>query len=459
MQQNPNGETLKFCYQCGTCTSACPISKFLGVYRPSKILELAKLGIRGLPQSSAFLFCSACTLCTKGCPQGVKVHGVMQALKDLAAEDEDVRAYIADGFDDAMDALAEGMPLPVTYGWICLRPEGALGPAVRAAFDRVLAAPAQKTAPAPDAPEIAVVGSGPAGLTAAWALAKAGLKVTVYESLPVLGGMLKNGIPGYRLPKDVVDAEIAKIESLGIEMRVNTPVDGAFFEGLREKNAAVFVASGAFSSRKLRVEGESLPGVVPALDFLREFNFTGGADLAGKKVVVVGGGNVATDAAGAAARCGAASVKLFCLEGRDEMPAHAWEIEEAAKAGVELNPGWGPRAITGGDKAAGVEFVQCTSVFDENKRFSPQFNEKKTQAVEADLVITAIGQSPDLGFLGGGVDILRGAVEVDPYTMETGLPGVFAGGDAIAGASLLEAILTGKTAAASILRYLEERGH
>ena len=460
MEQNPNGETLKFCYQCGTCTSACPISKFIKVYRPNKILELAKLGIRDLPQSSAFLFCSACTLCTKGCPQGVNVHGVFQALKEMAAEDAHARAFLADGFEKALEELGGGMPLPVTYGWICLRPEeGELADCIKEAFDRALAGQPAAVPAAPEAKRVAVIGSGPAGLTAAWALAKAGLKVTLYESQEALGGMLKTGIPAYRLPKEIVDAEIAKIAALGVEMRVNAPVDEAFFAGLLGDCDAVFVATGAMASRSLRIEGEDLEGVVPALDFLKAYNLTGKSDaVAGKRVVVIGGGNVATDAAGAALRSGAQSVKLFCLEGKDDMPAHAWEIEEIIADGAQVNPGWGPKAITGQGKVAGVELVQCAAVFDAAGKFAPVFNEKKAQAVEADVVITAIGQAPDLGFLSGGIETLRGAVEVDPYTMETSLPGVFAGGDAIAGTSLLEAILTGKTAAESILRYINAKG-
>ena len=464
VQRNPSGETLKFCYQCGTCTSACPISKFISIYRPNKILELAKLGIRDLPQSSAFLFCSACTLCTKGCPQGVKVHEVFQTLKEMAEGDENVRDFLAVGFDDALAALGEGMPFPVSYGYICMRPgEGELAARIKGAFGKALNEPVPRIEPDPKFRPVAVIGSGPAGLTAAWALAKAGLQVTVFESQAELGGMLKSGIPDYRLPKSVVDEEIHKIETLGVEMRVNTPVDKDFFEGLLAEYAAVFVASGACRSRALRVPGEDLPGVVTALDFLKEYNLAGGADMAGKKVAIIGGGNVATDAAGAAVRCGAASVRLFCLESRREMPAHEWEINEAAAAGVELNPGWGVKAILGdGEKVTGVEFTQCTSVFDENKRFTPTFNDKKTLTAEADRIITAIGQASDLGFLNEGVGVFRGAIEVDPYTLETGLPGVFAGGDAIAGASLVEAILTGKTAAESILRYLDgadERGN
>jgi len=391
----------------------------------------------------------------------VKVHEVMQTLKDMAADDVEVRAFIAEGFNDALEALGQGMPLPVTYGWICMRPdesrpdEGALKPFILEAFERMLAEKPAIPTVVPDAKRVAIIGSGPAGLTAAWALAKAGLKVTMFESQAELGGMLKSGIPGYRLPKDVVDAEIDKIKAMGVDIRANTPVNKDFFNGLLQEYSAVFIATGAFASRKLRVEGEESQGVIPALDFLKEYNLTGTTDVAGKNVVVIGGGNVATDAAGAALRCGAESVRLFCLEDRQSMPAHEWEIAEVAEAGAEINPSWGPKAIVGDGKVTGVEFIQCTAVFDETGRFNPTFNDKKTLSAEADVVITAIGQSPDLGFLGEGIGTLRGAVEVDPYTMETSLPGVFAGGDAIAGTSLIEAIVTGKTAAESILRRLD----
>ena len=449
------GDTLKYCYQCGTCTAACPISRFIGIYRPNKILELAKLGIRSLPQSSAFLFCSACTLCTKHCPQGVKVHEVMQALKELIRGDADVDAFLVKDFDESLAALADGMPFPVSYSWICLRP-GEEDYMIKASFARALKRPC----PAINAPpgcagkRAAVIGSGPAGLSAAWVLAKAGVSVTVYESQSEPGGMMKTGIPSYRLPKDIVDAEIAKIIAHGVDIRTDTSVDRAFFDALIENNDVVFVASGAFLSRELRTMGEQLEGVVPALDFLREFNLNGTACV-GRNVVVIGGGNVATDAAGAAVRCGAGSVRLFCLEDREAMPAHGWEIEEAKEAGVELNPSWGVKGILGeGEKATGVEFVRCVSVFDKDRRFNPVFDEKTTLTAEADMVITAIGQAPDLRFLNEGVGKVRGAVLADPYTYETNLPNVFAGGDAAAGTSLIEAILTGKTAAGSMLRYL-----
>jgi NADPH-dependent glutamate synthase beta subunit-like oxidoreductase len=383
LRGSSGGETLRHCYQCGACSAVCPIAKFIGAYRPNKIIELAKLGIRGMPQSNAFLFCSACSLCTKGCPQNVRVHELMQALKDLAATDADVLTYLSGGFNEALEALSLGMPFPVIYSWICLRPPGKSGGSyddmIKAALDCALKAmPEWEVAPCGDPKRVAVVGSGPAGLTAAWALAKAGHGVTVLESHPVLGGMLRTGLPDYRLPKDLVDAEIDKLRSLGIEMLTNTPVDNTSFDKLIRKGdfAAVFVATGACTSRKLRVEGEELSGVIPALDFLKEYNTAGKAPV-GKNVVVIGGGNVATDSAGAALRCGAESVKLFCLEDRKTMPAHEWEIEEAAADGVEICPSWGPAAINGdGTKATGVKFIRCKSVLDANGRFSPVFNDK-----------------------------------------------------------------------------------
>lgn len=461
-----NSETMNFCYQCGTCAAACPVSKFIDIYRPNKIIELAKLGIRNIPQSSAFLFCSACTICTKGCPQGVAVHEIMHALKETVVEDQEVRKFIYDHLDEILDQLGAEMPIPFAYCWICLRPnwedknsDSFIG-AMKYALYKAKIKPESKHSPIrPGAKKVAVIGSGPAGLTAAWKLAREGIAVTVFESLPEMGGMLRTGIPLFRLPKDVLDYEIEKIRSMGVEMKTNTMIDGDIFETLIKSGefSAVFLATGAYKSRKLNVASDDMEGIVPAVEFLKEYNLNGTAEV-GKNVVVIGGGNVATDAAGAALLCGAESVKMFCLEDRNSMPAHIWEIEDVAAKGCEINPSWGPKAILGDEKVTGVEFVFCKSVIDSNGRFAPVFDEKKTQIVEADMVISAIGQAPDLSYLSKNVDTERGAVAIDQYT-RTNLPGVFAGGDAASGTStLIEAIIDGKMAAKSIVEYLDDLG-
>jgi len=462
---NKDGDSLKFCYQCGACTSVCPISKFIDIYRPNKIIELCKLGIRNLPQSNAFLFCSACTLCTKGCPQNVSVHGVMQAMKELSKDDADTMEFLKKGFEQTLESLGNEIPLPLVYSWICLRPQDEeaddiFSAEIRKSLKKALDRPYTEAPPLkPDAKRIAIIGSGPSGLTAAWDLARAGFSVTVFESLPELGGMLRTGIPEYRLPKELLDSEIDRIKAVGVKMKTNEAVDEEFFENLvdGDKFEAVFIATGAFKSRKLGVEGEDLQDVVSAIEFLKEYNLAGGAKT-GKKVVVIGGGNVATDAAGAALRCGAKSVRLFCLEDKKSMPAHEWEIEEIAADGIEINPSWGVKSIVGnGQTVSGVIFKRCISVFDKNGRFAPVFDEESIKEIEADMVISAIGQYPDLSFLCGGIDSARGAVRADPYTMETNIPGIYAGGDAVSGtASLVEAITDGKTAAKSIIRYLSD---
>ncbi|MCL2671556.1 MAG: FAD-dependent oxidoreductase [Clostridiales bacterium] len=433
----------------------------IDIYRPNRIIELAKLGVRSLPQSSAFLFCSACTLCTKHCPQGVKVHELMQGLKELAENDPTVWNFAAENIDSILEELGAEMPFPVTYSWICLNPKNAASPlqdSIAKAFDRALNTPKAKQTPPADAKRVAVIGSGPAGLTAAWELARRGLAVTVFESGQALGGMLSTGIPSHRLPQNVVDAEIDAIRALGVRMETNTAVGPELFEKLLTEYAAVFIATGASASRALRMEGEDLQGVVPALQFLKEYN-AAPSDLTGVRVVVVGGGNVATDAADAAKRSGASTVHLFCLESRETMPAHEWEIDEIIRDGVEVNAAWGPKTILGdGQRVTGMEFVLCKSVTDASGRFNPVFDERKTKSLDADMVITAIGQGPDLRFLSGDIERFRGAVQVDPYTMETNIPGVYAGGDATSGtASLVEALAAGKLAAASIARYLEEQ--
>ena len=314
---------------------------------------------------------------------------------------------------------------------------------------------------------MAVVGGGPAGLTAAADLRAKGYAVTIFESQPKLGGMLRYGIPKYRLPDDVLDREIQYILDEGVQVKTGTRVENVK-KLLRAKSGdgngagkggqfdAVFVAIGASVSRKLGVPGEDAQGVWPGLKFLHDVN-NGKRPALGANVVVIGGGDVAMDAARCARRMpGVKSVHLACLEQRDEMPAHAWEAAEALEEGVEFNSGWGPTKIEAdGGKVTGVAFRACTRVFDENKRFSPQFDDKQTMSMAADTVIVTIGQGIDAAALADVTTAGGGRMVADKETLATSVPGLFAGGDAVLGpASMVDAMAQGHRAAEAIDAFL-----
>ncbi len=248
--------------------------------------------------------------------------------------------------------------------------------------------------------KVAVIGGGPAGLTAAYDLAQLGYGVTLFEAQPHLGGMLRYGIPGYRLPKDVLEREIQSILDLGIEAKTGTKVSDP--KSLLDSGfKAVFAAPGAWIGRKLGVPGEEASGVRTGLEFLRQVN-SGETPALGAKVLVIGGGDVAMDAARCALRMpGVNSVHLACLESRAEMPAHSWEAAEALEEGVVFHNSLGPTSIeTGGDKVTGVAFRACTSVFNDEGKFAPQFDDAKTELLPADTVIVTIGQGIDAAGLG-----------------------------------------------------------
>lgn len=307
---------------------------------------------------------------------------------------------------------------------------------------------------------VAIIGAGPAGLTAAHDLAQLGFPVTVFERLPVAGGMLAVGMPEYRLPMKVVDYEVDRIRRLGVEIKLNTKIDKdkgidwLFGQGYK----AVYIAVGAHGSMKLGIPGENLPGVMSGIELLRKAKLGEKVEL-GKNVIVIGGGNVAIDVARTALRLGADKVKMLCLENENEMPAWDWEVEEAKEEGIEVINCWGPKAIREKDgKAAGVEFKLCTCVFDAQGKFCPQYDESRTCFHEADQVIVSIGQRTETEFIddGSGVEVSRrGTVVVDEKTAATARAGVFAGGDCAAGPGMaIQAIAAGKNAAVSIVRYL-----
>jgi heterodisulfide reductase subunit A len=304
--------------------------------------------------------------------------------------------------------------------------------------------------------KVAIVGSGPSGLAAAFVLGRSGYDVTIFEADSEPGGILRWGIPSYRLPKDVVARDLRNITALGVRIETNHRVTS--LSELRQQGFdVIYLATGDRGGRKLQVPGEEFPGVHDAVAYLHDINSGRPPDFTGKTVVVIGGGNVAIDSARSALRLGARSVKLFCLESRAEMPAHPWEIQEAEEEGVVVTNSWGVGAVLGSAQGvSGIELIRCSSVFDSEHRFRPTFDRSVTEKVAGEVVITAIGLAPNTEAFGKEVELQRnGTIKVDSQTLLTSLPGVFAGGDAVTGPSMIvSAIGQGKRAAFFIDRYL-----
>ncbi len=349
----------------------------------------------------------------------------------------------------------------------------------------------------PEHGRVAIIGSGPAGLAAAHDLALLGARPVVFEMERRPAGMLYTGVPAYRLPRDLIDAEIEVIRSLGVEFRCGVEIGrDVSFPSLRADFDAVIIAGGAKRARMLALPGADAEGIWGGVDFLRAAALGESVRL-GQRVVVIGGGNVAydvsrtvlrpldagdgpyvgadaertvagqtqSDVSRVAARQGSVGeVHLFSLEARADMPADETEIVEGEQEGVQLHNGWGPQAFLweerdGRKRVTGVRFMKVLRVFDESGRFSPQYDESDTTEIPADSVLLSVGQSPDLTFLEAerdGVDLSpRGLPVVDPKTLETTAPGVFAAGDVLRGAGLMiEAIAEGKKVARSVYRRL-----
>ena len=309
--------------------------------------------------------------------------------------------------------------------------------------------------------KIAVIGSGPAGLSCAYFLAVDGYEVTVFEKEKALGGMLTLGIPSFRLEKDVVNAEIDILRELGVVFKTGVEVgkDVQIAELRKQGFEAFYVAIGAQSGRKIGIEGEDSEGVITGVSFVRQVNLLEPVSLKGN-VIVIGGGNVAIDVARNAVRVGAEKVTMYCLESREEMPALEEEIEEALEEGIEIQNSWGPvRILNENGKVSHVEFKKCISVFDEEKRFHPVFDEKEILKVEADSVLLSVGQAIEWGSLLEGTKVELNpnkTIKADPYTYQTGEADIFAGGDSYTGPRFaIDAIAAGKQGAISIHRYVQ----
>ena len=461
VKQQPRYVDLAKCTSCGECTTVCPISL------PNEYdedLSERKAIFKQYPQAipGAFGISKRGTApCKATCPAHVSIQGYIALTNEGK-------------YREALELFKEDHPFPGICGRVCHHPCEEI--CTRNDVDQPLAIRelhrfladyelsqgeryVPETAPARDE-KVAVVGSGPAGLAAAYSLARAGYQVTVFEKLPVKGGMMAVGIPEYRLPRDILQGEIKVIEELGVTIQTGVTFGkDVTLESLKNDGfSALFLAIGLHGGRKLGVENEDVEGVLQGVEFLRDSAM--GKDVPiGKEVIVVGGGNVAIDVALTAKRKGAEKVTLICLERREEMPAWQHEIEEALEGDIEIVNSFGPKSfyIDKSNRVSGIEFKTCTAVFDENGRFSPQYDEDACQPLFGDTIIISIGQSADLSYIKEqSIGISRvGGLEADPVTLQTPIDWVFAGGDAFYGPkSVVDAVACGKEAAESIHRYI-----
>ncbi|MCL6638055.1 MAG: FAD-dependent oxidoreductase [Firmicutes bacterium] len=397
--------------------------------------------------------------CSFTCPAGIKAHGYT--------------ALVRSGKDrEAFELVLESAPFPGSLGRSCYAPceaectRGSLeGPVPVRRIKRYIADTYYKEHPEPEygAPEkmngkrIAVVGAGPAGLSAAYFLAKKGYPVTVFESETRPGGMLRYAIPSYRLPKEVVDRDIKNVTALGVEIKTGVRVED--LDQLKSRGfEAVFIATGTQGARKMGVAGEDLEGVVSSLAFLREVNQGKDISLKGKTVLVVGGGNVAVDSARTALRLGAEKVVVQYRRSRAEMPAHDWEIEAAAEEGVEFQYLSLPKRFAG--KGGKVNLAECVKMQlgdpGAGGRREPVEVPGSGYKVAVDLVITAVGLAPATEPFSKWLKVnAGGTIAVDHETLQTSVPWIFAGGDVVTGPSMIvEAVGQGRRAAFYIDRYL-----
>jgi NADPH-dependent glutamate synthase beta subunit-like oxidoreductase len=402
--------------------------------------------------------------CVGNCPANVDARGQGYYL----GEGQPAEAY---------ELVRERNILPGVLGRICHHPcetacrrnyydePVAIRPLHRHAYEEYAKVASERLTPFERTRDhrIAIIGSGPSGLTAAYDLMKLGYSVSVYEKEKKPGGALYSGVPSYRLPREVLHNEIDNLVTLGMELKLGVEVGKDVpIDYLLGEYDAVLIAVGLQESRIIPVPGHTADGVLGALPFLRDANWKGDAGVSGKRVLVIGGGNVAVDVARCALRTGAAEVRLACLEGDEEMPCHPWEIEEALDEGVIAMCSLGPEEVLVDDegKVRGMRMRECLSVFDEAGRFSPKFGDQYTE-IPLDVVVFSVGQGPVLADVVAGSDITlteRGLLPVDGTLFTTHHPGVFACGEVVTGpGSAIASIATGHEAATSIHRYLEGR--
>jgi formate dehydrogenase beta subunit len=398
--------------------------------------------------------------CTNACPAGVDVPRYIRAVRDGK-------------YDQAVAILRERIPFPTVCADACFAPcedvcaykqfgdPIAIRAIKRAAVDKGGDGwKRRKRKPAKSGRKVAVVGAGPAGMSAAYYLNAKGHEVTMFDAFPKPGGMMRYGIPRYRVPDERLDRDVNVILDQGVNFRGETFVGkDVLLPDLKKEFDAVFISSGANSSARIPIEGSDKKGVLWGWEFLRDASMGKLFDL-GKNVAVVGGGNVAIDVALTAKRLGAKRVDLFCLEKREEMPAHPWEVALAEEEGVFINNSWAPKRVLGDEKVTGLGLMKCVSVLDKGCNFNPVYDEDITHKVQADTIILAVGQAAILDFVARekNISIQKSRLSVGD-DLSTGEEGVFAGGDVVTGpASIIGAIAQGRKAAEVMDLYLGGSG-
>ena len=466
------------CAACGECVEYCPanaiqMSESFCKKTPIPELETRELTYEEYLTGEYFntTFRKERTYVTEAgtapCKVKCPAHIAVQAYIRLASQGK---------YRDALELIKKENPFPAVCGRVC--PHYCEGECTRGMLDEAVSIDEIKKFIAEQElndehrfvptkirdnkdTHIAIVGSGPAGLSCAYYLSVLGYSVTVFEKQNVLGGMMKLGIPSFRLEKDVVDAEIEILKDMGVEFKTGVEVGKDItirylrYHGYK----AIYLAIGAQKGRMLGIPGEDADGVITGVDFLRSINLDEKVSLKGN-VVVIGGGNVAIDVARSAVRVNEGTVGLYCLEQRDEMPALPDEQEEAMEEGITLNNGWGPKqVIVENGKVTGVEFKKCTSVKDSDGRFNPQYDENDTIIVPADTVLLSVGQAIDWGNMLDMTLVKTGrgnGALADARTYQTDDPDIFVGGDVYTGPKFaIDAIAAGKIAANYISHYVQ----